>query len=125
MTVTTLHPLNTSRPAIAPGPSVPATRAVPTRPHRDHPTKPTGGHSGPPRVDLCGLDYYDRRRCLFAALGTLEQGEQVQLVSDRADDVSWLRYEMEARLPQRYCWSLPQECYGTAHITVRLPRQLE
>ena len=36
--------------------------------------------------------------------------------------MSWLRYEIEARIPQRYCWSLPQESHGTALTTVRLPR---
>lgn len=122
MTVNTLHPRNTSRQVIAPATPVPATRAVPARPHRDQPTRED---TEPRQIDLCGQDYYERRGRLFAALLTLEPGEEVQLVSDRADDVSWLRYEMEARIPRRYCWSLPQERLGTARTTVRLPRQRE
>ena len=125
MTVTTRHPAHDGRPALAPDTSVQAMSVTPTRSHRDEHMKPTGRDSGLPWVDLCGLDYYERRRRLFVALHTLEPGEEVQLISDRADDVSWLRYEMEARIPQRYCWSLPQESHGTALTTVRLPRQLE
>lgn len=125
MTMTTLHP--TRRSTVLP------TR--PTQRHRrtadsraavtvtDHPTSAPAEPADHLWVDLCGLDYYARRRSLFATLGSLEPGEEVQLVSDRADDMSWLRYEWEARIPQRYCWSLPQENNGTAQITVRLPEQ--
>jgi len=125
MTVTTLHPVREGRPAIAPDTPVQAMGVAANSPRRDEHMRASGGGNGPPWVDLCGLDYYDRRRRLFVALRTLEPGEEVVLISDRADDVSWLRYEMEARFPQRYCWSLPQESHGTAHTTVRLPRQLE
>ena len=124
MTITTLHPTRRTS-ATAPADSTtPAHRGLTgSRHHEQPPHKRTGEAGGPPWVDLCGLDYYARRRSLFATLSSLEPGEEVQLVSDRADDMSWLRYEWEARIPERYCWSLPQENNGTAQITVRLPEQ--
>lgn len=78
-----------------------------------------GGRRGAGRVDLCGLDYGDRRRRLFSALRDLDPGEQLHLISDRADDVLWLRYEVEARIAERYFWSLPDEGLETARFTVR------
>jgi len=72
-------------------------------------------------VDLCGLDYDERRRHLIAAVYGLNPGDGVEVVSDGVDDVSWLRYEIEARLPQRCSWSLPQEAHGTVHTTIWLP----
>lgn len=78
-----------------------------------------GGCRGTRRVDLCGLDYGDRRRRLFSALRALDPGEQIEVISDQADDVLWLRYEVEARIAERYFWSLPDEGGETARITVR------
>jgi len=75
------------------------------------------------QVELSGLDYYDRRRRLFTALRSLKPGQEVQLSSDHAEDVYWLRYEMEARMPQRYSWSAPLETSDTARVVVGLPLQ--
>lgn len=124
MTVTTLRPVRGDRPAAASDTAAQARSMAAAGPRRVEQMRPGGRDSEPPWVDLCGLDYYERRRRLFDALRTLEPGEEVQLISDRADDVYWLRYEMEARIPQRYCWSLLQEGYGTTRTTVGLPRQL-
>jgi uncharacterized protein (DUF2249 family) len=74
-------------------------------------------------VALEGLDYYARRRRLFTALRGLAPGQQMELSSDRVEDVYWLRYEMEARMPQRYCWSAPLEGSDTARVVVGLPSQ--
>lgn len=73
------------------------------------------------RVDLCGLDYYGRRQRLFTALRGLQPGQVLQLISDQADDVCWLRYEAEARMAQRYCWSLPSGMPAAVETIVRLP----
>lgn len=86
-------------------------------------TQAGAGGLGCPWVDLRGLDYYDRRRRVFAALRDLGPGEQVSLTSDRADDVLWLRYEVEARVAERYCWSLPDEGHGTVRTTARRLRR--
>ena len=80
--------------------------------------EPTGPYAS---VDLRGLDFYDRRRRLLSALQTLEQGERVHVLCDRADDVLWLRYEVEARVAERYSWSLPDEDRGIARTTVERP----
>lgn len=74
-------------------------------------------------VDLSGMDYDARRRRLFATLGALRPGEQVELISDRADDVGFLRYEWETRTPRRYCWSVPDEDDTGARVTVHIPAQ--
>ena len=75
-------------------------------------------------VELNGLDYYARRRRLFTALRSLAPGQEMELSSERADDVYWLRYEMEARMPQRYWWSAPLEASGEARVVVGLlPQQ--
>lgn len=73
------------------------------------------------RLDLCGLDYYVRRQRLFVALRALLPGQVLRLTSDQADDVCWLRYEAEARMRQRYRWSLPLDVPGAAEVLVRLP----
>lgn len=73
------------------------------------------------RVDLWGLDYYGRRQRLFTALRGLQPGQVLQLISDQADDVCWLRYEAEARMAQRYCWSLPSGMPAAVETIVRLP----
>ncbi|QDP96875.1 hypothetical protein FOE78_13975 [Microlunatus elymi] len=73
-------------------------------------------------VDLTGLDYYNRRHRMFTALQALAPGEEALLVSECGNDVStWLRYEMEARLPQRYEWSSPQQEQGLTRTRVRCP----
>lgn len=73
-------------------------------------------------LNLCDLDYYERRRRLFAALRALRPGERLRLVSDHCGgDVCWLRYELEARMRQHYCWSLPADSNGVALVTVKLP----
>lgn len=75
-----------------------------------------GGHRGRPeqpvpaadlRLDLGGLDYYERRQRLFEALRALRPGRLLRVTSDHIDDVCWLRYEAEARMDQRYRWSVP------------------
>ena len=73
------------------------------------------------RVDLCGLDYDGRRQRLFTALRGLQPDQALPLTSDQADDVCWLRYEAEARIAQRYCWSLPSGMPGAVETIVRLP----
>lgn len=77
--------------------------------------------SGELRVDLRGLDYFERRRCVFEALRALGPQETLRLTSGQADDVSLLRFEAEARLPRRYRWSLPSGRTGADETLVRLP----
>lgn len=79
------------------------------------------GSSAEHCLDLCGLDYYERRQQLLVALRALRPDQVLRLTSDQADDVCWLRYEAEARISQRYRWSLPLETSGAAEIVVRLP----
>jgi uncharacterized protein (DUF2249 family) len=78
---------------------------------------------GAARVDLRGLDYYARRRRLLSALRDLAPGDRVQVISDRADEVVWLRYEVEARVAERYGWSLPDEGDGAVCTTARRMRR--
>lgn len=66
------------------------------------------------------VGHYASRQQLFAALHALRPGQELRLTSARADDVLWLRYEAEARISRRYCWSLPQEVPGAVRIVVRL-----
>ncbi len=80
-----------------------------------------GSHSAALRVDLCGLDYYLRRQRLFAALRALLPGQVLRVLSDRGEDVYWLRYEAEGRMRQRYRWSLPSVLPDAAETLVRLP----
>jgi hypothetical protein len=47
----------------------------------------------------------------------------VQVISDRADEVVWLRYEVEARVAERYGWSLPDEGDGAVCTTARRMRR--
>jgi len=79
------------------------------------------GSSAEHRLSLRGLGYYVRRERLFAALRALLPGQVLRLTADRAGDVRWLRYEVEARMSQRYRWSLPLDVAGAAEIVVRLP----
>jgi hypothetical protein len=63
-------------------------------------TTPEGRAAQPDaELDLRGLDFAARRRGLFTALRQL-------------------RYEMEARLDHRYCWSAAGETSGAATYTV-------
>ena len=83
---------------------------------------PEGASADDPSfVNLCGLDYYERRSRLFNALQTLEKGQELELASDEPDDVQWLRYEVEARLTRRFRWSLPVKVTGKARTTVACP----
>src|SRR3954451_24629624 len=72
-------------------------------------------------VALNRLDYYAHRRRLFTALRSLAPGQEMELSSDRAEDVYWLRYELEARMSQRYSWPAPLETPAAARVIVRLP----
>ncbi|HET7326598.1 MAG TPA: hypothetical protein VFJ14_04850 [Nocardioidaceae bacterium] len=81
--------------------------------------RPGASLAGPAPVDLRGLDYYARRQRLLEALRDLPDRGEVCLISDRAADVHWLRYEVEARTTRRYGWSLPAETSGGAHTIVR------
>ena len=56
-------------------------------------------------LDLRGLDYYNRRHALYTELRALAPGEEVRLISERQHDLSWLRYEMEERIAQRFSWT--------------------
>lgn len=87
----------------------------------DEETPATGERDLDSRVDLCGLDYYGRRQRLFTALRGLQPGQVLQLISEQADDVYWLRYEAEARMAQRYRWSLPTGTPGAVEPIVQLP----
>lgn len=74
-----------------------------------------------PELDLRGLDFAVRRRRLFAALRDLRPTEQLRLTSAHAEDLYWLRYEMEARIGRRYCWSpAGEEGTGPARTIVRV-----
>lgn len=78
-------------------------------------------HRTCPEADLRGLGYPDRRDVLFEALHRLRPGESLRIVSDREDDVTWLRFEVETRRLARFGWSLPApfEGAGARQITVR------
>ncbi|HET7388731.1 MAG TPA: hypothetical protein VFJ19_18925 [Nocardioidaceae bacterium] len=91
--------------------------------HGDRATEVPGPPAQGVWIDLCGLDYYERRRRLYGALCALAPGVATQIISSRAEDVAWLRYELESRLPQRYSWSLPREIHGVTVTTVRLSEQ--
>ena len=72
-------------------------------------------------LDLRALDFADRRRRLFTALRDLRAGEELRLTGLRTGDLYWLRYEMEARLDHRFCWSPTAEDPGPAvHTLVHL-----
>ena len=74
-------------------------------------------------LDLRGHDFAARRRCLFAALRCLHPGDELVVISTRPGELRWLRYEMEARMEQRYRWSRSAETRAGdgVHTVVRLP----
>ncbi|HEY9265057.1 MAG TPA: hypothetical protein VIQ11_10665, partial [Mycobacterium sp.] len=87
--------------------------------------RPEGAEGRSRSVDVRGLDYYNRRHHIFTAVDGLAPGRELQLISDRLNDVTWLRYEMEARSPRRYFWSQPQELEaGMVRTTVRCPDKI-
>lgn len=69
-------------------------------------------------LDLRELDFAARRRRLFTALHDLRAGEELRLTGLRTSELYWLRYEMEARLDHRFCWSSAGEGPGSAGHTV-------
>jgi len=82
-------------------------------------TTPAGRAAQPDaELDLRGLDFAAGRRGLFTALRELRAGEQLRLTGLGTGDLYWLRYEMEARLDHRYCWSAAGETSGAATYTV-------
>lgn len=79
-------------------------------------TATLGGH---PALDLRGQDYYASRKRLFGALTELTAGRELALLTSKATDVYWLRYEAEERMARRYTWSLPEETDTCARTTIR------
>ncbi|WP_448073688.1 hemerythrin domain-containing protein [Georgenia yuyongxinii] len=79
---------------------------------------PTFG-SGPATLDLSGLDHPACLRQLRATVSALEPGEECTILS--GPELASLRYELEATLPQVYCWSLPA---GASERSTTLVRRI-
>jgi uncharacterized protein (DUF2249 family) len=73
-------------------------------------------------IDLRNTRYHDRRDQLLSALRELRPGQELQVTSDRAEDVYWLEWEAEARLQRAYSWSPAPGPAGAARTAVRLVR---
>lgn len=73
-------------------------------------------------LDISGLDFYNRRHRVHTALGALQSGEELRLVSDRAGDLGpSLRFQMEEWLPQRFEWSTVGQENGLSYVLVSRP----
>lgn len=79
-------------------------------------TATLGGH---PALDLRGQDYFAGRKRLFCALAELTTGRELSLLTSKATDVYWLRFEAEERMSRRYTWSLPEETDTCARTLIR------
>ncbi|MGH3414613.1 MAG: hypothetical protein ACRDPH_16170 [Marmoricola sp.] len=91
----------------------PATR------HLELINPPAGGPRD--RVDLVGLDFYTRRDRLMSSLRDLRPGQGLELACEPGEDLSWLRFEIEHRVSDRYRWSLPREIGEAALVVVSRP----
>ncbi|GAB3347788.1 hypothetical protein [Modestobacter lapidis] len=76
---------------------------------------------GPPiRLDVRDSTYDTRRSRLLAALRELHPGQELQVTSDRPEDVYWLEWEAEARMQRAYRWSHTSDAVGAARTLVRI-----
>lgn len=86
----------------------------------DAPAADRPATAGRRTLDLRGLDYYNRRHLLYTALRALGPGEEVRVISERAHDLSGLRYDMEERIAQRYSWTT-QQGEAAPYTIIRCP----
>jgi uncharacterized protein (DUF2249 family) len=86
------------------------------------PVQDGGGPTGQSAawIDLRNTTFHDRRDQLLGALRKLRPGQELQVTSDRAEDVYWLEWEAEARMQRAYSWSPSADSAGAARTAVRL-----
>ena len=73
------------------------------------------------QVDLRSPDFFVRRRRLLNALQHLAPGQELLVTTDGPDDLSWLRFEAEARTERAYRWTPYGGTAGTSRTAVTLP----